>query len=109
MIKFKKINVIRPTLRHKKRYLKISCFNDLSSYDNKKLAYIFIKNFQKTHGLFKTSSANISVLDFKNNIIIIRVNKLFLNDFLSSLFYINNDLGLLFIEKQSFTLKSLIS
>lgn len=104
-----KINVIRPTLRHKKRYICLKVSNNLDELDKKKISLIFIRNFQKLYGLFSLTNANISVLevDSKKKTIVIRVNKVNLDQFLSSLFYLNSDFGLIFVQKVSSTIKSL--
>jgi RNase P/RNase MRP subunit POP5 len=128
----KKLNVIRPTLRHKKKYIELKLLNTNSinnkinnnsnsnsncSYNCNKLnildAYelhkVFYKNFQKVYGLFSQINVNITVIDFNknNNVILIRINSLYIKEFVSSLFFLNNELGLFKINKIGSTIKSL--
>jgi len=104
----KKLNVIRPTLRHKKRYVHFS-FSKGLSYDAYNLFMLLNNNFQKIFGIFITAKANITVinLDLEKNEITVRVNRVYLEHFLCSLFFIKRDLGLIVIKKVSSTIKRL--
>ncbi len=111
----KKLNVIRPTLRHKKRYLEIKLLNtnklNLDLLDTAGLHKIFYKNYQKAFGLFNQIEANITIMDFNkdNKTILIRINRFYLNEFISSLFFLKNELNLFKINKISSTIKNLDS
>ncbi|MFA7576127.1 MAG: Rpp14/Pop5 family protein, partial [archaeon] len=85
----KKLNVIRPTLRHKKRYVHFSFSKEILS-DPYNLFTILNNNFQKVFGVFLTAKANITVidLDLEKREVIVRVNKFYLNQFLGSLFFL---------------------
>ena len=103
----KTINVIRPTLRHKKRYIKLYLSkNDL---DKKDLYKVFFNNFKDFYGKFVCLEANLTIIDFdsKNNFLVFRVNKDFLDEFLGSLFFLNSRFDLVIIKKVSSTIKSL--
>ncbi len=102
----KKLNVIRPTLRHKKKYFLISYSSDINE---DKIHSLFIKNYEKTYGLFSLIECNLTVIEsnLKNKTIIIRINKEYNEQFLSSLFFLKQNLGLIFVLKQASTLKSL--
>lgn len=101
----KRLNVIRPTLRHKKLYIKLS-FSKNISYD---VFQIFLKNYINTHGFLSSIECNLTLMQtLPNNILIFRLNKLYQNDFLSSLFFLKEQLGLVVVLKQASTLKSLL-
>jgi RNase P/RNase MRP subunit POP5 len=97
----KRINVIRPTLRHKKRYV-ILKFIETNNYNSNNLLYknlnklniykIISKNFQKIYGLFQQVNANITILDYnlENKEVLIRVNREYLDKFIGSLLFIKN-------------------
>ena len=78
----KKLNVIRPTLRHKKRYVHFS-FSKGLSYDAYNLFMLLNNNFQKIFGIFITAKANITVinLDLEKNEITVRVTGSLKNTF----------------------------
>jgi len=110
VIKKKKINVIRPTLRHKKRYIQLKYFTDKDIVLNEiKLYTLFLKNLEKTYGVFINAETNLTIIsfDYKKREIIIRINKEYLSEFISSLFLLNNDLGLVIIKKISSTIKQI--
>jgi RNase P/RNase MRP subunit POP5 len=91
----KKINVIRPTLRHKKRYVTLKFIGSTIIQDKQKIFTLLYKSLQKTNGIFVQISTNITVLDFdsETNIALIRINKDYLSEFLGSLFFLDSDFG----------------
>lgn len=103
----KKLNVIRPTLRHKTIYFKLKFTKSFD--DEKKLKNIVFKNFEKTNGLFSQINTNLSIfsINLKESILIIRINSNYKDEFLSSLFFLSNYLGLIYILKEARTIKSL--
>jgi len=103
----KKLNVIRPTLRHRKRYFLLTFTKEFSL--NTKIHSLFLKNFEKIHGLFSLIECNLTVMDFnfENKTVVIRINNNYRSLFLSSLFFLKDDFGLISILKEASTLKSL--
>jgi RNase P/RNase MRP subunit POP5 len=101
----KKLNVIRPTLRHKKRYFKLS----YSKENHTNIYSLLSKNYEKSYGLFSLIESNLTVMDLNTDkkTIIVRINKDYKSLFLSSLFFLKQDLGLIFVLKEASTLKSL--
>jgi RNase P/RNase MRP subunit POP5 len=102
----KRLNVIRPTLRHKKVYLKISFRKEILK---EKIFFLFSKNYQNTYGLFYLINCNLTLIDFNSNKkeIILRINKDYFDSFLTSIFFLKKDLGAIFILKIKTTLKSI--
>lgn len=102
----KRLNVIRPTLRHKKIYLKLSFRKDVLK---EKIFSLFYKNYQNIYGLFYLINCNITLIDFNEDRkeVIFRINKDFLDSFLASLFFLKKDLGLIFVLEKKTTLKSI--
>ena len=104
MVKIKKkLNVIRPTLRHKKIYFKLEFTKEYSN----NLFSLFLKNYQNIFGLFSLVNANITLMKSTKNTAIVRINKDYKDSFLTSIFYLKQDLGLVYVTKQVSTLKSL--
>jgi len=101
----KKLNVIRPTLRHKKIYVKVKYTKEYSS----NLFSLFSKNYEKTNGVFSLIDSNLTVMESNLNqkTSIIRLNKSYKDSFLASLFFLKQDLGLIFVLKQVTSIKSL--
>ena len=105
MIVKKKIGVISPTLRHKKRYVSFSYSNNV---DEKGIGRLLSDNFLRVHGIFANIEANLMIAsnDFKHKKLIVRVNKDLLDKFISSLFFLEKELGLVIVESVSSTIKS---
>ena len=103
----KKVNVIRPTLRHKKVYFKISFSKKID--DVKKIKNLFFKSYEKTNGIFSQINGNLSILEInsKEGEIILRVNQLYKDDFLSSLFFFKKEFGTIIVLDEKKTIKSL--
>lgn len=103
-----KLNVIRPTLRHKKRYVLLE-FLEKKELDAKSIHSSLVLNLQKAHGIFTQIETNITVLDFdkKTKTLLIRVNKEYLDEFINSLFFSQTELGLLKILKITSTIKKI--
>ncbi len=101
----KKLNVIRPTLRHKKLYLKLEYTKEYSS----NLYTLLLKNYEKINGLFSSLECNLTVMenDYTTKTMVVRLNKAYKESFLSSLFFLKQDLGLIFVLKEASTLNSL--
>jgi RNase P/RNase MRP subunit POP5 len=102
-----KINIIRPTLRHKKIYVILSYSKDLSSFNLKNLYDIIEKNLEKTYGIFVSVNINFTLISVDNDKkeLFIRINKKYLRNFLSSLFFLKEDFGLISIKKIKTTIK----
>lgn len=103
----KKINVIRPTLRHKKRYVTLKFIDPIVDLDKQKIFSALYKTLQKTNGIFVQISTNITVLefDFENTTALIRINKDYLSEFLGSLFFLESDYGVIKVISIDSTIK----
>ncbi|HOD89842.1 MAG TPA: Rpp14/Pop5 family protein [archaeon] len=102
----KKIGVIKPTMRQKKRYIKLKVYAQQITQDKYKLENTFKKNLQKIYGLFVDVDTNLKIIEInEKNEIIIRINKTYLNQFISSLLFLNKEIGIIKIQKISNTLK----
>ncbi len=86
----KKLQVIKPTQRHKKRYVLLKVFSNIDGYTEKDLYFLFNKSFCYTHGFVLGLVANISLLkvDFSEKTLLFRVNKQQLDNFISSLMFV---------------------
>jgi|GEM_PF-830144 len=102
----KKINVIKPTRRHKKRYVQIKVSFDISGNSEKELYFMFNSAFSYLHGVVKATLANLTLLDvdFQKKCLFFRVNKDCLDDFLGSLLFVK-DLGLVCVVDVKNTIK----
>ncbi len=106
--KKKKLNVIPPTLRDKKRYVSFNVSRIGPEIQNENDVFrIIIKNFEKVHGLFKSVSANITIISFnkQEKEILLRVNKDNLDDLLTSMFFLKDQFSLISIKTISQTIK----
>lgn len=105
----KKLKTIRPTLRHKKRYVLLKLLTKPLSSDLKKTYHILCNGLQKNSGIFIQIDSNITILeiDTKQNTFLVRVNKEHLEDFLSSLFFSQADLGLIKVLEIKTTIKKM--
>jgi RNase P/RNase MRP subunit POP5 len=104
----KRLNVVPPTLRDKKRYISFSFTKAPQEASNEQeLSRIIIKNFEKVNGLFKSIKANISLiwLDKDKKEVLIRVNKDNLDELITSLFFLKYQFGLIKINGISQTIK----
>jgi len=104
----KKLNVIPPTLRDKKRYVSFTSSKASSEIKNEQDVFrVIVKNFEKTHGLFKSISANLTIISFnkEEKEVLVRVNKDNLDDLLTSLFFLKDQLGLIRIKSIDQTIK----
>jgi RNase P/RNase MRP subunit POP5 len=99
----KKLNVIRPTLRHKKLYIKIEYTKESFT----KISSLILKNYQSIYGLIHLVNANITIMNSDNKTALIRINKDYKDSFLGSIFFLKSDLGLVYVIKQASTLKSI--
>ncbi len=101
----KKLNVIRPTLRHRKIYFKIS----YSKENNSSPYLILSKNYENNYGLFSLISSNLTLMDYNKDLknFVVRINKDYGGLFLSTLFFLKQDFGLIYVQKEASTLKSL--
>jgi len=104
MIK-KKLNVIPPTLRMKKRYVILKC-SKLSITNQAEILRHIIHNFENIFGMFKSINAGIILVSFsfEKKEITLRVNKDNLDDLLTSFLFLERDFGLISI-KISHTIK----
>lgn len=104
-----KLGVIRPTLRHKKRYILIKIINPAIVLDSKKCYSVLTQSMQKNSGIFHQIECNITILDIdlKSQTILIRINKDYLDEFISSLFFVQAELGLIKILEIKSTIKKL--
>jgi RNase P/RNase MRP subunit POP5 len=102
----KKIKVIKPTQRHKKRYVLIEVTKDISKYTQKDIFYLFFKNVSYFKGFIIANLLNIVVLDVFSNKkqILFRVNKQYIDEFIGSLFFIK-DLGAIKVVSITTTFK----
>jgi len=104
----KKLNVIPPTLRDKKRYVLFS-FSIVPQgvFSKQDFFRIILKNHEKIYGLFNSISANLNLINFDSNKkeILIRVNKDNLDDFITGLFFLKDQFGLIVIKNISQTIK----
>ncbi|MFH0905863.1 MAG: Rpp14/Pop5 family protein [archaeon] len=109
-----KLSIVNKALRDKKRYIVITLLNSSNSklpILNKEELYRQIeRNFENIFGIIKASSANILVMDAKDNNILIRVNKNNLEELISSLFFlrlnINNSVSIIKFKSISSTMDS---
>ncbi|HRS42385.1 MAG TPA: Rpp14/Pop5 family protein [Candidatus Diapherotrites archaeon] len=108
-MKKKKLAVIRPNLRHKKRYVHLELLTYPHALDSKTVYSSLSRALQKQSGIFVQLEANITIIemDFKAKTILIRVNKDYLEEFLASLFFAQQDLGLLKIKNIKSTIKKI--
>jgi RNase P/RNase MRP subunit POP5 len=108
-MKKKKLAVIRPNLRHKKRYLAIELLTYPQGLDSKTIYQSFSRALQKQSGIFVQLEANITVIDMdsKSKTLLVRVNKEYLEEFISSLFFAQSDLGLIHIKSLKSTIKKI--
>lgn len=106
-MKKKKLAVIRPTLRHKKRYIQLQLLTFSGVFDSRSLHGVLIKALQKQSGVFSQTEANITIIDIdqKSKTILIRINKEYLEQFIASLFFAQSELGLLKIKDIKSTIK----
>lgn len=104
-----KLGVIRPTLRHKKRYVLIKLINPEISLESKKIHSVLTQSLQKTCGIFVQTECNITILeiDTKTQTILIRINKEYLDEFIGSLFFAQNETGLIKVLEVKSTIKKL--
>jgi len=102
-----KLAVIRPNLRHKKRYVQLQLLTYNQSLDGKVIHTALCKALQKQSGIFVQIESNITVLEInpKTKELIIRINKEYLDEFIGALFFVQSDLGLLKIKKIESTIK----
>jgi len=98
MIK-KKINVIPPTLRMKKRYV-ILTVSKLPTTNQVELIKLIISNFESIFGIFKSINASIILVSFSldKKEIGLRVNKDNLDDLLTSFLFLEKDFGIISIK-----------
>jgi len=96
VVRKKKINVIRPTLRHKKRYISFNYLKPLPVTTKIKVYLSLFRSLVQDKGLVIANDANITVLsvDESRKEVLVRINMLYLDDFLSSLF-LNKDFALI--------------
>ena len=102
-----KLGVIRPTLRHKKRYILLKLVNPDISLDSKKIYSVLTQSLQKSKGIFIQVECNITILEIDNKAktILIRINKEYIDEFIESLFFAQNELGLIKILEIKNTIK----
>jgi len=108
-MKKKKLAVIRPTLRHKKRYIEIQLLSYPQTLDSKTIYITLTKALQKNSGVFVQLETNITIIDIdtKTKTLLIRVNKEYLEQFISSLFFAQSDLGLIKVKNIKSTIKKI--
>jgi RNase P/RNase MRP subunit POP5 len=108
-MKKKKLAVIRPNLRHKKRYLAIELLTYPQGLDSKTIYQSFSRALQKQSGIFVQLETNITIIemDSKTKTILIRVNKIYLDKFVASLFFAQQDLGLIKVKNIKSTIKKI--
>lgn len=108
-MKKKKLAVIRPTLRHKKRYVLLELLTFPHNLDSKSIFLSLSRALQKQSGVFVQLDTNITILDAdsKTKNILIRVNKEYLEEFISSLFFAQQELGLIKIKSIKSTIKKI--
>jgi len=106
-MKKKKLAVIRPTLRHKKRYIQLQLLTYPGVLDSRIAHGILVKALQKQSGVFSQTEANITIIDIdqKSKTILIRINKEYLEQFIASLFFAQPELGLLKVKDIKSTIK----
>ncbi len=104
-----KLGVIRPTLRHKKRYVLIKLINPEVILDSKKIYSVLTQSLQKACGIFVQTECNITILEIesKSQTLLIRTNKEYLDEFIGSLFFAQAELGLIKILEIKSTIKKL--
>jgi len=104
-----KLGVIRPTLRHKKRYILLKLINPMVTMEQKKLFSVFTLSMQKASGVFAQVDANITILDIdsKSKTILIRLNKEYIDEFTGSLFFAQNEIGLIKVLEIKSTIKGI--
>ncbi len=106
-MKKKRLAVIKPTLRHKKRYLQLQLLTYNQPIDSKIVQTILYKALQKQSGIFSQIETNITIIDTeqKTKTLLIRINKEYLDTFIASLFFAQSDLGLLKVKDIKSTIK----
>ena len=102
-----KINVIRPTLRHKKRYVTLKFIDPVIDLDKQKIFYALYKSLQKSNGIFVQISTNITVLEYNSESFtaLVRVNKDYLSEFLGALFFLGEEYGVVKVISVDSTIK----
>lgn len=102
-----KLAVIKPTLRHKKRYVQLQLLTYNQSLDARLIHTILCKALQKQSGIFVQIESNITILETnpKTKELIIRINKEYLDEFIGSLFFAQSDLGLIKVKDIKSTIK----
>ncbi|MFA5745919.1 MAG: Rpp14/Pop5 family protein [archaeon] len=102
-----KLAVIRPNLRHKKRYVQLQLLTYNQSIDQKIIHTTLCRALQKQSGIFAQIESNITILETnpKTKELIIRINKEYLDEFIGSLFFAQSDLGLIKIKDIKSTIK----
>ena len=108
-MKKKKLAVIKPTLRHKKRYVELQLLSYPQNIDSKTIYTTLTKALQKNSGIFIQLETNITVIDVdsKTKTLLIRVNKEYLEQFISSLFFAQSDLGPIKVKNIKSTIKKI--
>lgn len=108
-MKKKRLAVIKPTLRHKKRYIEIRLLTFPQSLDPKTIYGSLTKALQKNSGIFVQLETNITIIetDQKLKTVLVRINKECLSDFISSLFFAQSDLGLIKVKALKSTIKKI--
>lgn len=105
----KKIQVIKPTKRHKKRYVLIEVSKDIDKYTEKELYYLFYNSLCFLHGFVLANLTNIVLLEVNNQDkqkqLLFRVNKEHLELFLGSLLFVK-DVGVIKVVDIKSTLRS---
>lgn len=106
----KKIQVIKPTQRHKKRYVLLKASKDISNYSEKDLFYLFFNNLSHMYGFVSANITNLVLLevDSNQNTLLFRVNKDYLDYFLGSLLFIK-DLGVIRVVSVNSTIKPILT
>lgn len=102
-----KINVIRPTLRHKKRYVTLKFIDPIIDLDQQKIFSALYKSLQKANGIFVQIATNITVLEYNSESFtaLVRVNKDYLSEFLGSLFFLGEEYGVVKVISVNSTIK----
>lgn len=108
-MKKKKLAVIRPTLRHKKRYVLLELLTYPQALDSKSIYLSLSRALQKQSGIFVQQETNITLLEINPNTktALIRVNKEYLEEFISSLFFAQQELGLIKVNSTKSTIKKI--
>jgi RNase P/RNase MRP subunit POP5 len=103
----KKIQVIKPTQRHKKRYVLIEVSKDIDNYTEKEIFYLFLNSLYYLHGFVVANITNLVLLEANTSKkqILFRVNKEYLDCFLGSLLFVKN-VGVVKVVTVKSTIKS---